>query len=326
MGDASSSVTGEHAFIWGPWSVSSGEYAGLVAASAAFSTVGGPWDFRMEGLGDWAFYEQVGSIPYATLEVSPMAFTVPWCDEGELRGSVAYGPKDARVTYALSTEGFVRLAEGDAAFVVDREAFLTAGAQPTNAVVRLTQTYDRQAVTNEVAVLLSPATTSLTLSPGSITVSNADDGGSATAEGADEPCLTYALRPDAAGLVRVEGKTAFAGSEILRLRDAWLEQNLTTNATWQVEVPWEASYKGVVVTNDVAELTIEVALESKAREDTCDCECAEGTQAEAGCVSFRQAFGRTPRLAGMPQGALAIEATTSRTGSSRRRPCVTTTR
>ncbi len=217
-------MTGEHAFIWGPWSVSSGEYAGLVAASAAFSTVGGPHDFRMEGLGDWAFYEQVGSIPYATPEVSPAAFTVPWRDEGELEGSVAYGPKDARVTYALSTEGFVRLAEDDAAFVVDQEAFLTAGAQPTNAVVRLTQTYDRQAVTNEVAVLLSPATTSLTLSPGSITVSNADDGGPATAE------------------------------------------------------------------------------------DACACACAEGTQAEAGCVSFRQVFGRTPRLAGMPQGALAIEA------------------
>ena len=43
--------------------------------------------------------------------------------------------------------------------------------------------------------------------------------------------------------------------------------------------------------------------------DKCECDCGEGTSAEDGCVEFSQRFGRTPWIAGLPVGRLAIEET-----------------
>lgn len=66
------------------------------------------------------------------------------------------------------------------------------------------------------------------------------------------------------------------------------------------------------VASGTATLKVRVEVSSKVKAEAeagrC-CDCAEGTETkvDAGCVSFRQAFGRTPLLAGMPVGALAIE-------------------
>lgn len=66
------------------------------------------------------------------------------------------------------------------------------------------------------------------------------------------------------------------------------------------------------VASGTASLKVRVEVSSKVKAEAeagrC-CDCAEGTETkvDAGCVSFRQAFGRTPLLAGMPVGALAIE-------------------
>lgn len=159
----------------------------------------------------------------------------------------------------------------------------------------------------QVPVTLELDVTGLALSPGSLTVTNASDGGTLEAVGEDAPALTYAVQGDAAGLVSVNGLSVSAGPAVLALRDRYMQANVSTNATWEVEVPWVAKYKGVAVTNDVAKVTVVLKLSAKVRDD-CECDCAEGTTAEAGCVAFRQRFGRTPGLAGMPVGALAIEA------------------
>ena len=49
------------------------------------------------------------------------------------------------------------------------------------------------------------------------------------------------------------------------------------------------------------------AMPEKARK--CDCDCGEGTTAANGCVEFSQSFGRTPWIAGLPVGRLAIRET-----------------
>ncbi len=41
----------------------------------------------------------------------------------------------------------------------------------------------------------------------------------------------------------------------------------------------------------------------------CDCDCNEGTTTSNGCVEFAQRFGRTPWIAGLPSGRLAIQET-----------------
>ena len=310
VGGATSGIGGEHAFRWGNWATAPGEGAApvLMAVSAGFSTVGGPYQFAVEGLEDLTFYREAGRIPFAGLSVEPARFTVPWSGEG-LEGRVSYGPVDGRVTYSgPSCEGpFVSVAED--VLTVDGDAFLRAGARPSRATVSLVQSYGWQVYTNAVEVALEPDVTSLALSPGSLTVTNASDGGSVAAVGADAPALTYELRPDAGGVVRVEGLSVSAGDVVLALRDRCLGENVSTNVSWEVEVPWVARYKGVAVTNDVAALTVRLEISSKVGDD-CECACAEGTgtDVEAGCVAFRQAFGRTPGLAGMPVGALAIEA------------------
>ncbi|MBQ8124537.1 MAG: RHS repeat protein [Kiritimatiellae bacterium] len=43
--------------------------------------------------------------------------------------------------------------------------------------------------------------------------------------------------------------------------------------------------------------------------EECDCDCNEGTTVDTGCVSFSQRFGRTPWIAALPSGRLAIEET-----------------
>ncbi|MBQ9431884.1 MAG: RHS repeat protein [Kiritimatiellae bacterium] len=45
------------------------------------------------------------------------------------------------------------------------------------------------------------------------------------------------------------------------------------------------------------------------KDKNCDCDCNEGTYADTGCVEFSQRFGRTPWIAGLPVGRLAIRET-----------------
>ena len=43
--------------------------------------------------------------------------------------------------------------------------------------------------------------------------------------------------------------------------------------------------------------------------ETCECDCDEGTTADVGCVEFSQRFGRTPWIASLPVGRIAIRET-----------------
>lgn len=102
IGGATSRIDGEHAFRWGNWATVPGTAGGgatLCPVSAAFSTVGGPYAFGLEGIADLRFYRQVGTIPFASLSVEPRSFTIPWSG-APLTGSVTYGPTDGRVSYA----------------------------------------------------------------------------------------------------------------------------------------------------------------------------------------------------------------------------------
>lgn len=102
IGGATSRIDGEHAFRWGNWATVPGTAGGgatLCPVSAAFSTVGGPYAFGLEGIEDLRLYRQVGTIPFASLSVEPRSFTIPWSG-APLTGSVTYGPTDGRVSYA----------------------------------------------------------------------------------------------------------------------------------------------------------------------------------------------------------------------------------
>ncbi|MGN0890655.1 MAG: hypothetical protein ACI4W7_03280, partial [Candidatus Spyradenecus sp.] len=113
----------------------------------------------------------------------------------------------------------------------------------------------------------------------------------------------------------VEDGTVRASAEVLALRDQCLASNISTNVTWKVDVAWRATYQPptggapVEVATGSAPVTVSLVMDSKKSEEECRSCCAMGTQrqVDAGCVSFRQAFGRTPLLVGMPEGALVIE-------------------
>ena len=59
---------------------------------------------------------------------------------------------------------------------------------------------------------------------------------------------------------------------------------------------------GVLIESDAAIFTV-----ASEKPEQCDCNCNEGTTTDAGCVSFSQRFGRTPWIAGLPTGRLAID-------------------
>ncbi len=117
--------------------------------------------------------------------------------------------------------------------------------------------------------------------------------------------LRYELSEPSGGVVSVDGLTATAGATVEALRAECLQKNLSTNVSWSVSVPWKAYYGSAEVAS--GEAPLKVTLEMKAKAEECECDCAEGTQTDNACVSFRQAFGRTPLVAGLPVGRLAIQ-------------------
>ena len=302
IGGATSSIGGEHAFAWGNWATI--ENGGVLPVSATFSSVGGPYDFRLEGLDDYDFYAVSEVIPYATLEVSPAAVVVPW-DEEPFQGSIAYGPKDSRVTYSGPMGGNAFIQVSADGYTINREAFFRSGAQPVTATVTATQTYDGTTREDVAAISLQAEPTSFVFDPGVLSVNNAG-ALSVTGHGAHEHVLRYELAAPSGGIVALNGKTAMPGPEVEAMRARFMGEGLSTNVTWSVEVPWTAYYGDTAVDAGSAPLKVELTLDSKT-ENPCACDCAEGTQTENACVSFAQAFGRTPLIAGMPVGRLAIE-------------------
>ena len=309
VGGKTSSIDGEHALVWG--NEETIEAAGIYPVSAEFSSVGGPYDFRIEGLPDLRFCEQTGVIPYANLRVQPSVVEVPWSGE-TVSGSVTFGPRDARVTYGeIVCEGSYTSLYRDT-FSVDGDAFLRAGAESETVKFSAEQTYEGMSCDSSATLTIRRGSTTLSVD-GCITVTNATKGETLTGVGADEPYLSYRLT---------------GCSENLRVVDAEALQVEASDALWvkarngeiangpvSATVDWEAFYKGTQVASGTAQVAVRVEVTAKVKPDAtglsgdCACACAEGTETEvdAGCVSFRQAFGRTPFVEGMPIGALAIE-------------------
>ncbi len=165
---------------------------------------------------------------------------------------------------------------------------------------------------------IRPAPTSLSFQPGVLTVSPAGASGPAVGVG-EHGALRYELiAGSASGLVSIEGLNVSAGPGLTALVEDLLREGGKPPEPFDVQVGWKAYYDGgvsgwgVEVASGTATLKVRVEVSSKVKAEaeagSC-CDCAEGTETkvDAGCVSFRQAFGRTPLLAGMPVGALAIE-------------------
>ena len=309
VGGATSSVEGEHALQWGNYATV--EAGGYVTASAWFESVGGPYGFALDGLGNTQFYRQAGTIPQATFVVDPLQVTVPWSATEPIVGQAYYTNVNSAIEVSAATATGSFLAGQENGFTVDALAFLAAGAQEVTGEVIGTQWYEHpsgyvEAVTNRCSVVISPSPTGLQLSPTELTVNNASDGGVATGIGEGAPPLIYELVETESGTVTIANGAVRAGAEVLALRDQCLANNISTNVTWKVDVGWRAMYQPptggspVEVATGSAPLTISLVMDSKKNEEACQSCCAMGTQrqVDAGCVSFRQAFGRTPLFCG----------------------------
>ena len=301
VGGETSEIGGEHALKWGNWATV--KESGYVMASASFASVGGPYAFQIEGLGGGSFWRRTGSIPYAQLVVSPAMVEVPWTS-GVLTGAVTYGPRDERVAYTEPSGGNPFVSVGTGSYTVNPEAFWLSGAKAAEVKFSASQRYDGETVRDVAVLSVRPAPTSLTFDPGVLAVNHAG-GDSVMGRGEHEPLLRYELLAPESGVVAVSGLEAMAGPAVEAVREDCLRNHLSTNITWSVSVPWKAYYGAVEVASGEAPLTVVLDVESKVK--ACVCDCAEGTQTDNACVSFRQAFGRTPLIAGLPVGRLAIE-------------------
>lgn len=168
---ATSSIGGEHPLRWGNWATASGNF---LKVEAAFGSVGGPYEFKLEGIQDKTLYKVVGYIPFAELEVVPAAVEVPWDPEAELTGTVTYAPKDGRVSYNGPSGGNEIVSLGTGGYTVNPVAFWLAGAQPTTVTFTASQSYDGMTKEDSASVTVTAAPTSLTFDPGVVTVTNAE--------------------------------------------------------------------------------------------------------------------------------------------------------
>ncbi|MGN0890656.1 MAG: hypothetical protein ACI4W7_03285, partial [Candidatus Spyradenecus sp.] len=122
VGGAISEITGQHALQWGNYATV--EEGGYVPAVATFASVGGPYDFKIQGLGNAQFYRQAGTIPQATFVVSPTQVTVPWSAMEPIEGQAYYTGVDQAIETAAATATGSFLTGQENGFTVDALAFL----------------------------------------------------------------------------------------------------------------------------------------------------------------------------------------------------------
>ena len=86
---------------------------GVCQMTGEFSSVGGPFEFDVEGLPEYTFFGGLETIPYAKIEASPAVVEVPW-EGGTVEGLVQFAQKDERVSYGpiVASDPIVTLSEG----------------------------------------------------------------------------------------------------------------------------------------------------------------------------------------------------------------------
>ena len=143
--------------------------------------------------------------------------------------------------------------------------------------------------TNQVGIVVTPRDVKFSLKTGAAATATAQ------MTGTPEPGRAYEIRCIACG----EGLVATDTSASVNFASpAWDGASRTATATFAL------FEDGVQIAADSAVFT---PMPEKAGD--CACNCAEGTTADAGCVEFSQRFGRTPWIAGLPVGRLAIRET-----------------
>ena len=310
VGGAESSIGGEHALEWGPWATV--KETGLLPVTFTFGSVGGPYDFRIEGLENRTFYQfdSLRSIEFKSITLSPV--TIPWNETGVVC-DIPVPENTEDVTYTVSLQSGGEYGTWDAEnkrFTTNNEAFFLAGAETQKIDFELTEACHGLIHTSVFSLALNPSDTDIVLPRNNVSVVNRQESDPMTAEGVDAPFLSYTLSGDSLSKLSVSGMEIAAGTSVKTQRDQWMAANHAENQNFETLLPWRAKYKGVTVAT--GEKTIEVILKTMSKtqkdEDVCTKACSEETQTEvdAACVSFRQGFGRTPFLVGMPEGALVI--------------------
>ena len=314
IGDATSSIGGTHAFEWGNWATVTGE--GLVPVTATFTTAGGPYEFNIEG--DLSLdLSRFEGIPYGTLTVSPNPIVIEsWSNLTSIPVSIS-ATCSPDVTYSIQVRGAGLSRDEHGSYLFDPKVYLEAGPELAPLEVILTETFvDANPKNNApqvhetkvfVPVQLPPIpAVNVTLDPANLTVTNGSDGGIITIKvECEEEGVTFEYASDA--LLAVSNATARASVDLLNLRDYYVKENQSVDERFNAGVMWTAKVGSYVLASDIEEVMVNLKITPKTRQ--CNACCTEGTttEVELSCVSFSQRFGRTPLLAGMPEGALMIE-------------------
>ena len=307
IGDVGASLAGESPFRYGEEITFSG--SGLSPVSLTYSSVGGPaqYEIKIDAPLDLSHY---GLVPYGVLTVSPAKLQLGWstnaipvtvslqcAEEGGSLGSVSGRGISGTQTggYALDPMQFFGEMNKVEVLVTAQERY--QDSHPQNNVV---QTHNHFA-----SIEVTPPTTNLSISKNNLTVTNGFTNDVIKAKGCDAPTLRYVLIPGPH--LSVTDMNIRAGNDILQWMEFCKEKNLSIDEIYDTFVDWVAYFGQKPVASGRHPITLKVELSTKT--SSCSACCSEGTtvNVDLSCVSFRQRFGRTPLLAGMPEGALMIE-------------------
>ncbi|MBQ9694781.1 MAG: RHS repeat protein, partial [Kiritimatiellae bacterium] len=307
IGNGGASLSGEAAFRMGEEVAFSG--TGLQSATLSYSSVGGPAGFsiNLEPSVDLCHY---GVVPYGQLSISPNPVALSWSNTNPIPISVNV-QSSADVTHTVLGGGQLS-GSAQEGFSISPSDFFGANTNGVQVVISAIETYvdshpqnsTPQTHTLEGTLNVLPPTTSLSLSSKNLTVTNGSDGGFIQATGADEPILTYTV---GGNYLEAYGMNLHASADLLAARDTLKLQNITTNIVYNTEVNWTAYYGNKEVASGSEPVTINLEITPKVRKDLTCCVNGTTTDVDLSCVSFQQRFGRTPLLAGMPEGMLMIE-------------------
>ena len=281
--------------------------AGLAEISGSFSSIGGPYDFSVSPFGALLYRKILG---YG-LQVSPAVITVPWEKGGSASGAITLiapeNPDNIPITTATFVSGASCVTQTEGGFTVDYDAFFASGAQPQTAEVKLIQSCTGSGnVETAQSILIQPSPTDVTGDQDlEVGLGVSDE---AVLSGLHPDVLTYTLT-GGDGLVSISpsanGSFVVTATAAAFQRAVALEEEQEEVA---ISLTWNASYGGTSVDSGVIDFTLTLLRSNKPDgEEGCN-RCAEGTQTKSDCVSLSQLFGRTPLLAGMPTGALRVQA------------------
>ena len=315
IGGVSSSVSGTHPFEWGEEVEVSGN--GVVPVSATFTSAGGPYEFKIEGDVPLTL-SGVGTIPYGRLVPSISTFTLTsWADLTPIPFSVS-AECSPGVTYSIAVSGTGVLNDGHGGYQFNPAAYLSLDGAPEPIKVTLTETYiDSHPSNNIPQTHTSELVIPVTMPPSPtidveiaslprLVVTNGSDGGEISIDTAGTTDGVKLEFSTPASLTFSDGAVK-ASEQLLGRRDRCVIENEAVDELSKETILWTASLGSKVVATGTVDIEVHLLVTAKTR--TSKMCCAEGTTTDVdlSCVSFRQRFGRTPLLAGMPEGALMIE-------------------